>query len=113
MTHSLDVARVYLFFSIDFHGTTYPCALVQWMSHIGGKPDEDTGMWMVQPDFDVNGSPLVSVIHLDCILRAAHLIGVCSDDFLPKELAFYQSLDTFLSFYVNKFIDHQAFEIAF
>jgi hypothetical protein len=109
----LDAAWVHLFFSIDFRGTTYPCALIWWMSHIGGKPDEDTGMWMVQPNFDASGSPLMSIIHLDCILRAAHLIGVCGDNFLPKELAFYQSLDAFLSFYVNKFIDHHAFEIAF
>ena len=72
-----------------------------------------TGMWVVEPDFNADGSPLVSVIHLDCILRAAHLIGVCSSDFLPKELSFHHSLDAFLSFYVNKFIDHHAFEIAF
>jgi hypothetical protein len=109
----LDVARVRLFFSIDFCGVTYPCALVQWMSRSSSRPDEDTGMWVVEPDFNADGSPLMSVIHLDSILRAAHLIGVCGNEFLPKELSFHHSLDAFLSFYVNKFIDHHAFEIAF
>jgi hypothetical protein len=109
----LDVACVHLFFSINFCGMTYSCALVQWMSHSSSKPDEDTGMWVVEPDFNTDGSPLMSIIHLDCILRAAHLIGVCSNDFLPKDLSFHHSLDTFRSFYVNKFIDHHAFEIAF
>jgi hypothetical protein len=109
----LNVARVRLFFSFDFCGITYPCALVRWMSRSSSKPDEDTGMWVVEPDFNADDSPLVSVIHLDCILWAAHLIGVCDSDFLPKELSFHHSLDAFLSLYVNKFIDHHAFEVAF
>jgi hypothetical protein len=109
----LDVARVRLFFSIEFCGITYPCALVQWMSRLSDEADENTGMWIVEPDVDASGSPLVAVIHLDSILRAAHLIGVCGDKCLPKGLAFHQSLDTFPAFYVNKFIDHHAFEIAF
>jgi hypothetical protein len=109
----LDVARVRLFFSIESRGKTYPCALVQWMSRLGSEPDENTGMWIVEPDVNASGSPIVSVIHLDSILRAAHLIGVYGDKYLPKELAFHQSLDTFPAFYVNKFVDHHAFEIAF
>ena len=52
----LDVARVRLFFSIDFCGVTYPCALVWWMSRSSSKPDEDTGMWVVEPDFNADGS---------------------------------------------------------
>jgi hypothetical protein len=43
------------------------------MTRSSNKPDEDTGMWVVEPDFNADGSPLVSVIHLDCILRAATL----------------------------------------
>ena len=109
----LDVARVFLFFSINFHGTKYPCALVHWMSRLGNEPDEDTGMWIVQPDVNADGSPTMSVIHLDCILRAAHLIGVYGTALLPDNLDFYQSLDAFRSFYVNKFVDYHSFEIAF
>jgi hypothetical protein len=109
----LDVARIRLFFSLNFEDVSYPCALVHWFSRIGDGPDEDTGMWMVEPDFDVNGSPLVAVIHLDTIYRAAHLIGVCGEHSLPRGFSFKHSLDTFRSFYVNKFADHHAFEIAF
>ena len=109
----LDVARVHLFFSIDYQGITYPCALIWWMSCLGDKPDEDTGMWMVEPASNADGTPFMSVIHLDCILRAAHLIGICGDMFLHKDLSFNQSLDAFVAFYVNKFVDHHAFEIAY
>jgi hypothetical protein len=110
----LDVVRVLLLFSFrSTHGQLYPCALVRWYSRIGDDPDEDTGMWVVQPELDEDGQPVVSVIHLDCIVRAAHLIGVYGEDFIPKDLEFYESLDSFISFYINKFGDHHAFAIAF
>ena len=33
-------------------GIDFKCwsARVQWYSHCGDKPDEDTGMWTVEPD---------------------------------------------------------------
>lgn len=108
----LDIVRVRLFFSIRSRGVTYPCALVHWFSRLGDAPDEDTGMWIVQPDF-VDGSPYAGVIHLDSIVRAAHLIGVYGEDRIHDDFAFSDSLDAFNAFYVNKFIDHHAFEIAF
>jgi hypothetical protein len=108
----LDVARVLLFFSFEYDSTTYPCALVRWLSRVGDGPDEDTGMWMVQPDLEEDGSSIITVIHLDCILRAAHLIPVYGDEFIPRELSLHHSLDAFLLHYVNKFIDHHAFQIA-
>jgi hypothetical protein len=103
----LDVGRVRLFFSFKFQKKFYPCALVQWFSHIGDEADEDTGMWIVKPD------PTLSVVHLDTILRAAHLIGVYGTQSMPKTLSYSQSLDIFRAYYVNKYIDHQSFEIAF
>ena len=108
----LDVARVRLFFAIKFRDKTYPCALIHWMIRVGDEPDEDTGMWMVRPDSNADGSPHIAVVHLDCILRAAHLIGICGHEHLPKGLSFHNSLDAFRAFYVNKFVDHHAFEIA-
>jgi hypothetical protein len=68
---------------------------------------------MVEPEMDDNHLPVTSVIHVDCIFRAAHLIGVYGQHFLPKTLKFHHSLDVFFLFYVNKYIDHHAFEIAF
>lgn len=109
----LEIARVRLFFSFKAGGKKYPCALIQWYSRVGDEPDENTGMWVVQPDFDADGSPSVAVIHLDTIVRAAHLIGVYGGDFVPSEITFDTSLDAFHSYFVNKFIDHHAFEIAY
>jgi hypothetical protein len=110
---SLDVAHVCLFFSFTYASRYYPCALVHWFSRIGDNPDEDTGCWMVEPDRAADGSPHAAIIHLDAVLRAAHLIGICGSDMLPKDLSFADSLDVFLAFYVNKFIDNHAFHIAY
>ena len=109
----LDVGRAHLFFSFNFHGQQYPCALVHWFAKVGDEPDEDTGMWIVEPENDENGAPLFAVLHLDTIFRAAHLIGVYGDQKVPRKLTFDQSLDAFNLYYVNKFIDHHGFEIAF
>ncbi|KAI0352549.1 hypothetical protein OH77DRAFT_1408881 [Trametes cingulata] len=108
----MDVARVRRFFSFKYHGVRYPCALVHWFRRIGRRPDEDTGMWIVQPRFRNGSSPLLSIIHLDTIYRAAHLIGVSKgSDVDLEELQYHESLDVFERFYVNKYIDHHAFEM--
>jgi hypothetical protein len=107
----MSVVRVLLFFSFSFSGKTYPCALVHWYTKFGNGPDRDTGQWIVQPEFDPAGDPVVSIIHLDCVIRAAHLIGIFGENFVPKDLRFHQTLDAFNAFYVNKFIDHHAFDL--
>jgi len=109
----LDVGRVRLFFSLEYDGKTYPCALIQWFLQIDDKPNEDTGMWIVKPYVNESGSPIRHVIHLDSIIRAAHLIGVYEGRHLPSGLTFDHSLDAFDLYYVNKYIDHHAFEIAY
>lgn len=108
----LDVVRVMQFFSFKFRSRTYPCALVRWYSRVGDEPDEDTGLWIVRPELDAYDQPVTSVIHLDCIIRAVLLIGVYGKQFLPENFHFTQSLDSFRVFYVDKFADHHAFEIA-
>jgi len=109
----LDVARVRLFFSFTHEGTKYPCALVHWFSRVDDSLDENTGMWIVEPEVLEDGTHHASVIHLDTIFRAAHLIGVYGEAFVPTDLSFADSLDAFRTYYVNKYIDHHAFEIAF
>ncbi|KAF8056312.1 hypothetical protein FPV67DRAFT_1431706, partial [Lyophyllum atratum] len=116
----LHAARVLLFFSVKHEGKVYPCALVHWFSHIGDAPCELTGMWKVKPDFErrdrhhPHARRRLTVIHLDSIMRGAHLMGVAGKDFLPIHgFNFSKSLDAFRSFYVNKFVDHHAHEIAF
>ena len=111
---SLDVAHIRLLFSFTYADIYYPYALVHWFSHVRDNPDEDTGLWVVEPDRDAaDGSPQYAAIHLDTVLCAAHLIGVYGGDILPKDLSATDSLDAFLSFYVNKFIDNYAFLIAY
>jgi hypothetical protein len=108
-----DIARVKLFFSLKHEGIGYPCALIHWYSRIGDSPDENTGMWVVQPDLLDNGTRFASIVHLDAIFRVAHLLPVYGNEFVPSYLHFSQSLDAFHSYYVNKYVDHHAFEIAF
>jgi hypothetical protein len=110
----LDVARVRLFFSFSFEGVQYPCALVHWFSRKDNSPDDTTGMWIVEPDMsDDDGETLASIVHLDTILRAAHLLPVFGSEHVSRTLSFTDTLDAFSSFYVNKYADHHAFEIAF
>lgn len=110
----LHVAQVKLFLSFTYiNGTTYPCALVEWFSKYGDSPCEDTGLWRVVPEYDTRGQRVVSLIHIDTMLRSAHLIGVAGSHFIPTTLTFTDTLDAFHLFYVNKYIDHHAHEIAY
>jgi hypothetical protein len=109
----LYVARVRLFISFTVQDeVNYRCALVEWFSAYGDSPCEETGLWRVVPDRDARGRPIVSLIHIDTILRGAHLIGVAGHQMLPKTLTYDHSLDAFRCFYVNKYIDYHAHEIA-
>ena len=66
--------------------------------------DKNTGMWVVEPDILDDRRPQTAVIHLDTIVHLAHLLPIYEEE---------RALDTFSEFYVNKFADHHAFEIAF
>ncbi|KAJ6630166.1 hypothetical protein B0H10DRAFT_2362304 [Mycena sp. CBHHK59/15] len=109
----LHAARVLAFMSLRHSGIAYPCALVTWFSAIGDVPCPDVGMWMVDPDLDAAGKREISIIHLDTILRAAHLIPVYGDEPVPRHFKHYDSLDRFAAFYINKYADHHSHEIAF
>jgi hypothetical protein len=65
----LDVARVLAFFSFFFQGEEYQCALVHWFSRIGSEPNEVTGMWVVEPEFNADDEPSLAIIHVDTIYR--------------------------------------------
>ena len=109
----LHVGRVFLFFSFTYDGIKYPCALIQWCTTFSDRPDEDMRMWIVQPNFDANGEHELEVIHAHCILRGAHLIPVYGHDRLPSDVHYTDTLNIFRAYYVNKYIDHHAFEITF
>ena len=82
---------------------------------MGDAPDCETNMWVVEPDYLVGRKRFLGVIHLESILRSAHLIGVSGPNFLPShpKVDCLMALDSFKLFYVNKYADHHAHEIAF
>jgi hypothetical protein len=109
----LLVACVHSFLQLKGKGFKYPCALVMWFSTVGDSPCSQTGMWLLEPEFDVLGNCAMSIIHIDSILCGAHLMGFAGKSYIPRELTCHNSLDAFASFFVNKYINHQAHEIAF
>ncbi|KAN0080179.1 hypothetical protein V8E55_009745 [Tylopilus felleus] len=63
----LEVVRVLSFFSFHFKDSYYPCAVVHWFDRVGNQPDEDTGMWLVRPQFNQQHQRGINVIHIDSI----------------------------------------------
>ncbi|KIL57458.1 hypothetical protein M378DRAFT_188433 [Amanita muscaria Koide BX008] len=108
----MHVAHVHLFLSLRYECIKYPCALVSWFSVVGDEPCDQTGMWIVTPDVDGRGNPLMNVVHVDSIVRGAHLIGIVGKDRVPLQVTFANSLDAFSAFYVNNYIDHHAHELV-
>ena len=93
------------------HSHTYS---TQWFETTGDLLCLETGMWMVHPDIDQHQHQhVLSVIHINSILHAAHLIGVCGSSFIPDNLTYTKLLQAFKNYYVNKYPDHHAYEIAY
>jgi len=68
---------------------------------------------MVEPEVHKDGQPFLAIIHLDTIFRAAHLIPAYrTSDFVRRSLTMHDALDEFKFFYVNRYVDHHAFEIT-
>jgi hypothetical protein len=112
--HGLDVARVRLFFSFSYEGVQYPCTLVHWFSRVGDSPDDKTGMWIVEPVADgLDDKSHTTILHLDTIVRGAHLLPVFGHGHVSQTSSSADTLDRFTSFYVNKYADHHSFKIAF
>lgn len=121
----LDVAQVKAFLSFTYGSRVYNCALVSWFSRLGEKPDETTRMWMLEAAYDDEDHEddnrdnekqrYNSIISMDSVVRAAHLIPIFGNaKFLPRGLTPNHTLTTiFRGWYVNKYIDYHAFEIAF
>ncbi|KAH9960987.1 hypothetical protein BJV74DRAFT_871953 [Russula compacta] len=95
------------------YAVQYPYALVQWFVPIGDHPCKDTGMWMVEPDFDHRGQRVTAIMHLDTAVRGAHLLPIYGSAFIPHELHFSEMLCAFRAYYINKYADHHMHQIAF
>jgi hypothetical protein len=74
-------------------------------------PDPDNGMWVMTRTPDHFGSaPSLSVIHIDSIFCAVHLLPIFDTTPVPRALNYTQSLNSFKGFYVNNYIDYHAYE---
>ncbi|KAG0706319.1 hypothetical protein DFH29DRAFT_980397 [Suillus ampliporus] len=107
----MDIAQVLTFFSFRLRGRYYPRAVVRWFNRVGDAPDDETGMWMVKPS-SIGNCRHFAVIHIDSIFRSAHLIPVYGTEALPSTIKSHHVLDVFTLFYVNRYADHHASEIA-
>ncbi|KAJ7635036.1 hypothetical protein FB45DRAFT_989651 [Roridomyces roridus] len=105
----LVVGRVLLFFAFHYAGKDYQCALVHWFVPVGDTPDPDTGMWVVKPEVQ-RREPSLAIVPVQCIARAAHLIGVCGTSALPEDFHFSDTLDAFNRYFVNPYADHHMYE---
>ena len=109
----LLVVCVYLFFRFLHSSIDYSCMLIHWYS-TNSEPDPGTGLWIVQLEFIHRGICHMGIIHLDSIVHGAYLLPKFpSDAPVYQEINYTNILDIYTSFYVNKFIDHHAFKIAF
>ena len=93
----LLVARVYLFFKFLYDRVEYPCALVRWYS-TSDEPDPDTGLWVVKPESTHQGVRNMSVIHVDSIVRGAHLLPrFCHENaaWFSLNFSFFHSFTSF------------------
>ncbi|KAI9568902.1 hypothetical protein HD554DRAFT_2204879 [Boletus coccyginus] len=110
--NGMDVARVLCPFSFLFLSNTFSCTLVHWYKCIGSWPDNSTGLWMVRPSFKDDGSCKLSVIHLNSIFYAVHLLPIFDNSTsIHPAVNLHNFLNAFKGYYVNKFADHHAFEI--
>ena len=102
---------MHLLFSFVLKDQVFECALVHEFCKSFTDPDPDNGLWIFEPDLAEDRSRIMSVVHLDSIVRAVHLLPVFNGDApIPREINFTHTLNVFQSFYLNKYIDYHAFE---
>lgn len=108
----LLVARVHLLLSYfdPYDQKEVPCGLITWFIHPSeaSGPDKVTGMWKLCPEYDENGKSPVQVVHLDTILRGAHLVPCYGEGFLLTDLKYSNALDAWNYYFINQFIDYHA-----
>ena len=87
-------------------------AVVQWFLYVIDSCDPDIGIYLVAPSTNDNDTPDTSIIHIDCIFHTVHLISIYDVNFLPHEITPHDNYNMFCTYYVNKYVDHHAFEVA-
>ncbi len=114
--HGMNAVQVLLFFSFRHNGDEFPCTLVHWFNTYRHSPDPKTGLWIVRPDSHgatTRRTPILSIIHVDTLLRGTHLLPIFGSRPLPHNFHHSCSLDCFEAFYINHYTDHHMHEIVF
>ncbi|KAJ3966017.1 hypothetical protein EV361DRAFT_1028835 [Lentinula raphanica] len=106
----LTVAQVLLFFAFTHDGKRHECALVNWFKRVADVVDEETGMWVIRPEYDAQNRHTLEVIHVDSIARGCHLLPVYGGTALPEDFSFHHALLSFRAFYVNKYASNHVHE---
>ncbi|KAF8324638.1 hypothetical protein F5887DRAFT_1063400 [Amanita rubescens] len=109
---SMEAARTVFFVSFTYNKQVFPCALVEWFT-TRQRPCPRTGMWIVDRDYERDGTRSMELIHIDSVIRGAHLIPVFGQGFVPMDLTYHNSLDRYDTFYVNQFADHNSFDLLY
>ena len=107
---NLRVVCIRSFFSFEYGSETHCCALVHWYRLWRDEPDHGNGMYIVLPDV-VGGHWNMTVISVDSIIRATHLLPIFDETHLDHTLNYTHSLDVFKAFYVNHLIGSHAYEL--
>ncbi|KAF8124235.1 hypothetical protein EV363DRAFT_1119660, partial [Boletus edulis] len=63
----------------------YPCMVVHWYHQVGNEPVNDTRVWFVCPQFNLQHQHRISIsiIYINTIYCATHLILVYGKHFIP------------------------------
>ncbi|KAF8265989.1 hypothetical protein EI94DRAFT_1441224, partial [Lactarius quietus] len=101
------IACVQSFFSFTYGRVKHCCTFVNWFVRDDDEPDPDTGMWVVSLEKQ-NGRLTTQKLS---IAHAAHLLPVFGSDPVPIDIQYHNSLDRYLSFFVNKFPDCHSHEL--
>jgi hypothetical protein len=67
-------------------------------------------MWLVKRKYH-DRKPFLAVVPVGTIFRAVHLLPFFGEERVPQNFPHSRTLDTYGMFYVNRYADHQAFEI--
>ncbi|KAG2028580.1 hypothetical protein BDR03DRAFT_988345 [Suillus americanus] len=92
----LVIARVLHFLGFKYRTKYLRCAVVHWFAYITDSWDPDTGMYLVAPSSNDDGTPDISIIHIDCIFRAAHLVPLYGANFCLVKLALMTATTCFM-----------------
>ncbi|KAF8644289.1 hypothetical protein AX16_008564, partial [Volvariella volvacea WC 439] len=110
----MNVIQVLCFFSFTYDRILYPCAYVRWFKKVSTIPDRLLGLWQVKVErlnARGGGDEVHSIVHLDSMLRAAHLIPNFGSSRIPVNFSYQSTLSTFENFFINSYIDHHSHEL--